>query len=143
MVVMILFQIKKKPYLLSSTQKSTLNTLRTRNGELPDFVLFYIDIISSSELYRFPGLILDNKKRKSSEKQIVLVQLLFKSGNISRATFRGGACSNVNPEKCRDFVHFNMSNDDPFSNKTNSSGNETEEIQFSRETQHFLRFDNN
>ena len=91
---------------------------------------------------------------KGSCKEFLFVQLFFKSDNISRATFRGGAWVNVITKNCdayREmppfvpelFVYSQMSNGSLLSGKTKSSGKGTEEIYFrgNRMERQFWRFD--
>ena len=61
MIAMAFIQIKKKPYLLFSTRKNTLSSVRVINVELPDFLLSYIAFILSPEPLRLSAPIFDIK----------------------------------------------------------------------------------
>ena len=86
--------------------------------------------------------------------QFLFVQLFFKSDNISRATFRGGAWVNditknwdayreIPPFAQELYVYYYMSNGSLLSGKTKSSGKGIEEIYFRRNRmdRQFWRFD--
>ena len=87
-------------------------------------------------------------------KEFLFVQLFFKSDNISRATFRGGAWVNDLIKNCGDsreippfvpelFIYSHMSNGSLLSGKAKSSGKGIAEIYFRRNRmdRQFWRFD--
>ena len=106
------------------------------------------------ESFLFPAPTLHIIEWKGSCKEFLFVQLFFKSDNISRATFRGGAWVNdvtknwgayreIPPFVQELYVYYYMSNGSLLSGKTKSSGKSIEEIYFRRNRMdwQFWRFD--
>ena len=125
---------------------------------MQDYQFKYIShclCISYPEPFLFPAPTLHIREWKGSCKECLLVQLFFKSDNISRATFRGGAWVKditKNWGAYREippffvpklFGYSHMSNGSLLSGKTKNSGKGIEEIYFCRNRMdwQFWRFD--